>query len=452
MLYLDRRRRLAQPFLVMTERSPLDRFKDVLSGAARAVAHDGEVELGFTADAPHLAGKQIKVPAPQRTLPADQVALARGFADSFSLKLRHHNARLHAARAPAEPAARAVYDAVEMVRYEALGSKNYPGMRVNLAAALDMRTGADPITRAQSAAEVPIQGAVALLLREKLTGEKPPAAAVRALGFLREWIDEKAASDFEALEYCLDDQQAFQERVMAMLEHLELVRADVPPELPDQEPEDEDSESESDKDQDQDQDESDEDQSRAETRGEERGEPTEETADDRYEDDDSDQDGEGEDGDDEGVVPVRPNRPFSDLPPDFDYHPYTTKFDEVVSALDLCEVDELTRLRGFLDQQLAPFQSAVSKLAHRLQRRLLAQQSRSWDFDQEEGMLDAARLARIVIDSSHSLSYKVERETDFIVGIREDTLRSVDGDWKIAKRVVFIEQNVLLSKNLTLFF
>ena len=405
---------MAQPIFVMTERSPLDRFKDVLSGAARAISHDAEVELGFTADAPHLVGKQIKVPSPQRSLPADQVALARGFADSFALKMRHHNAKLHAARAPAEPAARAVYDAVEMVRYEALGSKNYAGMRANLAAALEMRTGADPITRAQSAQEVPIQGAVALLLREKLTGEKPPPAALKGLEYLREWIDEKAASDFEALEYCLDDQRAFQERVMAMLEHLELVRADAPPEMPETEPEDQDSESESDKDQDQDDQNDDDDQSRAETRGEERGEPSEESADDRYEDEsDTDQDGDGEDSDEEGIVPVRPNRPFSDLPPDFNYAPYTTKYDEVVTAAELCEPDELARLRGFLDQQLAPFQSAVSKLAHRLQRRLLAQQNRSWDFDQEEGMLDAARLARIVIDSSHSLSYKVERDTDF---------------------------------------
>ncbi len=401
------------PFFVMTERSPLDRFKDVLSGASRAISHDAEVELGFTADAPHLAGKQIKVPAPQRSLPPDQVALARGFADSFSLRLRHHNPKLHNARAPVEPAARAVYDAVEMVRYEALGSKNYPGMRANLAAALDMRTGADPITRAQSAQEVPIQGAVALLLREKLTGEKPPAAALKGLEYLREWIDEKAASDFEALEYCLDDQRAFQERVMAMLEHLELVRAEAPPETPETDPEDQDSDSESDKDENPEQNEDD-DQSRAETRGEERGEPSEETADDRYDEDaDTDQDGDGEDSDEEGVVPVRPNRPFSDLPPDFNYTAYTTKYDEVVTAPELCEPDELARLRGFLDQQLAPFQSAVSKLAHRLQRRLLAQQNRSWDFDQEEGMLDAARLARIVVDSSHSLSYKIERDTDF---------------------------------------
>jgi len=386
----------------------------VLSGASRAIAHDSEVELGFTADTPHLAGKQIKVPTPQRTLPREQVALARGFADSFSLKLRHHNAKLHAARAPVEPSARAVYDAVEMVRYEALGSRNYPGMRANLAAALDMRTGADPITRAQSANEVPIQGAVALLLREKLTGQAPPPAALKGIDYLREWIDDKAAADFEALEYCLDDQAAFQDQVMAMLEHLELVRAEVPPESPDDEPDDQDDNEQQQKDEDQEDESEEQDQQRAETRGDDKGEASEETVEDRYdEESDSDREGDGDDGEDEGVMPVRPNRPFSDLPPDFNYTAYTTKYDESVTALELCDPDELIRLRGFLDQQLAPFQSAVSKLAHRLQRRLLAQQNRSWDFDQEEGMLDAARLARIIIDPTHSLSYKSERDTDF---------------------------------------
>jgi cobaltochelatase CobT len=398
----------------MVDRSPLDRFKDVLSGASRAVAHDPEVELGFTADAPHLAGKQIKVPAPARGLPPEQVALARGFADSFALKLRHHDAKLHNRHAPAEPSARAVYDAVEMVRYEALGSKNYSGMRANLAAALDMRTNSDPITRAQSADEVPIQGAVALLLREKLTGEAPPLAAERGLKFLRDWIDEKAADDFEALAYCLDDQAAFQDKVMSMLEHLELVRADVPPEAPDEEEDDQSGEEDDQNQQDDEDQQEEDDQSRTDARGEDKGEPSDETQDDRYEDEsDSDNEGDGEDADDEGVMPVRPNRPFSDLPPDFNYSAYTTKYDEVVSALDLCDADELVRLRGFLDQQLAPLQGAVSKLAHRLQRRLMAQQNRSWDFDQEEGMLDAARLARVVTTPGHSLSYKIERETDF---------------------------------------
>lgn len=398
----------------MAERSPLDRFKDVLSGASRAVAQDAEVELGFTADTPHLAGKQIKVPAPTRALSSDQVALARGFADSFALKLRHHNPKLHAARAPSDAAARGVYDAVEAVRYEALGSKNYAGMRANLAAAVDMRTHSDPITRAQSASEVPLPVAVSLLLREKLTGEAPPQEALKGIDFVREWIDEKAANDFDGLALCLDDQEAFQSKVMSMLEHLELVRAEVTPETPDEEEEEQENDQEQ-QEEDKEEDESEEDdQSTADTRGDDKGEPGEEMSDERDQDQgESDGEGDGDPQDDEGVMPVRPNRPFSDLPPDFDYTSYTTKFDEIVTATDLCDPDELVRLRGFLDQQLAPFQGAVSKLAHRLQRRLLAQQNRSWDFDQEEGLLDAARLARVVVNPAHSLSYKMERDTDF---------------------------------------
>ena len=116
---------------------------------------------------------------------------------------------------------------------------------------------------------------------------------------------------------------------------------------------------------------------------------------------------------DDGMMPVRPNRPMGDLPPGFDYKPYTMLHDEVVTAEDLCDEDELLRLRSFLDQQLVSLQGAVTKLANRLQRRLMAQQSRSWDFDQEEGLLDAARLARIVIDPTRSLSYKIERDIEF---------------------------------------
>jgi cobaltochelatase CobT len=104
---------------------------------------------------------------------------------------------------------------------------------------------------------------------------------------------------------------------------------------------------------------------------------------------------------------------MGDLPRDFDYHAYTNAYDEIVAAEDLCDAEELTRLRGYLDQQLVHLQGAVTKLANRLQRRLMAQQSRSWDFDQEEGLLDAARLARVIVNPEHSLSYKVERDTDF---------------------------------------
>ncbi|BAV66277.1 cobaltochelatase subunit CobT [Sphingobium cloacae] len=398
----------------MTERSALDAFKDVLSGAARSIARDAEVEVGFTADAPHMAGKAIKVPTPGRTLPADQVALARGFADANALKLRHHNARMHNASAPADAVARAVYDAVEQARIEAIGSRTMAGVRDNLNHALDMRLKSDPIRRARSADEVPLSTALALKVRERLTGQAAPRDVTDGLAMVDRWIEDKAGTDLDALSLAIDDQRAFQKLTAAMLEHLQLVDADVPPESDESETEQEGEEEE----QQQEEGDSGEDQPgdsdmNAQARAEDQGGDTEDGDTDYSDEFDADSEEGGDEMGDEGMMPVRPNRPMGDLPPGFDYKAYTLLHDEVVTAEDLCDEDELLRLRGFLDQQLVSLQGAVTKLANRLQRRLMAQQSRSWDFDQEEGLLDAARLARIVIDPSHSLSYKVERDTEF---------------------------------------
>src|ERR1700712_2779004 len=155
----------------MADQTPLEAFKSVLTGTARALAHEPEVELAFTSDAPTQIGKNIKVPMPARGLPADQVAEARGFADGFALRLRHHDAAVHARNAPTPPIARAVFDAVESARVEALGGRAMAGVRANLNHALEMRMRSDPIARAKARDEVPLSTAVALLLRERLTGE-----------------------------------------------------------------------------------------------------------------------------------------------------------------------------------------------------------------------------------------------------------------------------------------
>jgi cobaltochelatase CobT len=397
----------------MADQSPLDAFKHVLTGASRALAHEPEVELAFTADTPTQVGKNLRVPMPGRSLPRDQVAEARGFADSMALKLRLHNEGLHERNAPREPAARACFDAVEMIRYEALGSKGFEGIKENLDAALHVKMRTDPISRAQAIDEVPVQAALALLLREKLTGQAVPDVAERGVGFMRDWIEDKAAADFEALALSLDDQSAFQSVAMQMLQHLELTA--TPDQMdPTDASDDSDDEDEGSGDQDQDQSEEGQGDDEMEARAEQTDGDGEE-GDDQQVESEADMDADGEPGDEgeEGMLPVRPNRPLSDLPPSFDYKPYTTAHDEVIAATDLCDEDELGRLRAYLDQQLVHLQGAVTKLANRLQRRLMAQQNRSWDFDQEEGILDAARLARIVVSPGTSLSYKVERETDF---------------------------------------
>jgi cobaltochelatase CobT len=393
--------------------TPLDRFKAVLAGTARAIADEPEVELAFTADAPAASGKHLKVPMPARQLPAEQVAEARGFADGFALRLKHHDAALHGRAAPAEPVARAVFDAVEAARVEALGARGYAGIAENLATALDVRLRSDPITRARTREEVPLSTALGLMVREQLTGQPAPATTAPGMALVREWIEGR--TDLSSLALALDDQRAFQSLAMKMLEELELVEGEQKPEEADEGG----SEDEGDDEQQQDESEEGEDEGgQGEGEVEARGEQSDAEQDDgdgEQANDDSSDEMEGEPGDDgeEGAQPTRPNRPFADPSAQFDYKPWTDQFDEVVAATDLCDADELTRLRGYLDQQLVHLQSAVSKLANRLQRRLMAQQNRSWDFDQEEGLLDAARLARVIVSPGSSLSYKVERETDF---------------------------------------
>ncbi len=400
----------------MAEQTPLEAFRLVLGGAARAIAREPELELGFSADAPSMLGKSLKVPMPSRALPAEQVAEARGFADGYALRLRHHNAAQHSRAAPADAVARAVFDAVEQSRVEAVGSRGMAGVRDNLTSALEMRLRSDPLTRARNREEVPLSTALALIARERLTGQAPPAIAERGLAMVRDWIEEKAGSDLDSLALAIDDQSAFARLTTRLLEDLELIDGEI-------EPTDEQDEGESGEGEDQDQGDSEDNgdeedggasDSDMDVRSESDGE-TSEDGESRETDEDSLTDSDADFGDegDEGMMPVRPNRPLSDLPPQFDYRAYTDQFDEVVTAAELCDEEELTRLRAYLDQQLVHLQGAVTKLANRLQRRLMAQQNRSWDFDQEEGLLDAARLARVVVNPGQSLSYKIERDTDF---------------------------------------
>jgi cobaltochelatase CobT len=394
----------------MANESPLEQFKQVLTGTARALAHEPEIELAFTADAPTQAGKNFKVPMPGRLLPPEQVAEARGFADSFSLKLKHHNAARHAALRPSEVIAGAAFDAVENARVEALGSRNMAGIAANLGHALELKLRTDPISRAQSADEVPISTALALIVRERLTGAPIPDAAVAGVDMLRGWIEEKAGSDLDALGRALDDQGAFAALTQSMLEHLNLTEGDVDPSDADEGGDD----AEDSQDQDGDSDDDGEGEAgQAEARAEPQQGEGEETEADYDGEDMDDQDGaDGEMGDD-GMQPVTPQRRNWDHLPQSDYKIWSTKYDETITATELADEEELNRLRAYLDQQLSNLQSVVTKLANRLQRRLMAQQNRSWDFDQEEGMIDAARLARIVVSPGSSLSYKVERETDF---------------------------------------
>ena len=411
----------------MAER--IDLFRRALAGASRAIAKDPEVEVIFASDNAPASGKTARVPSPGPGLEPKLVAEARGAADSAALRLRHHDARLHARHAPLDADARAVFDALEVARVEALGARAMSGVRDNLAQLTDARVRGDAIVRARSADEVPLATAVALIARERLTGEPPPLAAAPGLKLVEPWIEEKAAAELDGLALTLDDQAAFARLSRRLLEDLDLAAAE---EAVEEEPEEAGDDSEGDEGGSDDSADPGEDSSPSGGDVEMRGEPAE----DENADGESTQEMEaGEEeasaGDDfSDSVFASPSRRNWDLSPETDYKAFTTRFDEIVEARELCDEEELGRLRAYLDQQMAGLQNVVTRLANRLQRRLMAQQARSWDFDQEEGLLDAGRLARVVVSPGHSLSYKVERDTEFrdtVVSLLIDNSGSMRG-------------------------
>jgi cobaltochelatase CobT len=406
----------------------IDLFRRALAGASRAIARDADVDVVFATEAAPASGKTARVPSPGPALEPRLVSEARGAADSLALKLRYHDTAVHARIAPADADARAVFDALEMARVEALGARSMSGVRDNLNRLTEARVRGDAIVRARTAEEVPLSTAVGLLARERLTGEAPPQAALPGLELITPWIEDKAGAELDALAMTLDDQGAFARLSRRLLEDLDLAVAE---DLAEEQPEEGGDEAEGDQGGGEDAEQGDE----ATPAGgdvEMRGEDAQEgEADERGSDEmemGEEESPAGEDVTDSQFASAgRRNWEFA---PDTDYKVYTTRFDEIVEAVELCDDEELGRLRAYLDQQMGGLQNVVTRLANRLQRRLLAQQTRSWDFDQEEGLLDAARLARVVVNPRHALSFKIERDTEFrdtVVSLLIDNSGSMRG-------------------------
>jgi cobaltochelatase CobT len=407
----------------------IDLFRRALAGTTRAIARDAEADVAFASDTAPASGKTARVPSPGPALEPKLVAEARGAADALALRLRHHDARFHARVAPADPDARGVFDALETARVEALGARAMGGVRDNLNHLIDARVRSDAIVRARTAEEVPLATAIGLLARERLTGEAPPKAALAGLKLITPWIEDKAGAELDSLALALDDQAAFARLSRQLLEDLELATAeDFTDEQPDAGGDEAEGEEGGGDDPTEQGDDADPAGGEMEMRGEEAEDGSaQESGSDQLEMDES----EGVAGEDisEDAF-ASPGRRNWELAPESDYKVFTNRFDETVEAHELCDEEELGRLRAYLDQQMSGLQNVVAKLANRLQRRLLAQQARSWDFDQEEGLLDAARLARVVIDPAHALSFKVERDTEFrdtVVSLLIDNSGSMRG-------------------------
>ncbi|WP_429820074.1 cobaltochelatase subunit CobT [Ensifer sp. B1-9] len=398
-----------------TRENAAEPFKRALSGCIRSIAGDAEVEVAFANERPGMTGERIRLPELSKRPTLQELSVTRGLGDSMALRKACHDARIHATMSPQGADARAIFDAVEQARVEAIGALRMAGVAKNLNVMLEEKYAKANFATIERQADAPLGEAVALLVREKLTGEKPPASAGKVLDLWREFIEDKAAGDIKNLSSTINDQQAFARVVRDMLTSMEVAEKYGDDDI---EPDEQESETDEDQPRSQEQDENASDEEAGDDaapadENQAAEEQMEEGEMDGAEISDDDLQDEGdEDSETPGEV-KRPNQPFADFNEKVDYAVFTREFDETIASEELCDEAELDRLRAFLDKQLAHLQGAVGRLANRLQRRLMAQQNRSWEFDLEEGYLDTARLQRIIIDPMQPLSFKREKDTNF---------------------------------------
>ena len=389
-------------------------FKQALGVTAKAMSAQKDLEVSYSADGPTSSGERLVLRPPPRELSPALAARARGEADALALRKAHHNPEAHQRHQPQGDLPRQVYEAAETARIESLGASKLDGTAVNLDAALVARCEREGYVRMEDRQDAPLAPALEFLLRERLTGRALPKEAAGIAEMWREEIDTKAGGSLETLISQMDDQAAFARTVREMIR--DLTASDDPSELDEDEDGDNQTDDGADSDNNDGDMEGDESPEGASAEQIEAGDSDEAEGEETNVSIDADAEMEGDDEVDEnedGAQPLRPNYSEGDEKRDFAYRIFTRSNDEVAQAPDLCDPEELTRLRAYLDHQLQGLQGAVSKLANKLQRRLMAQQNRSWSFDLEEGVLDTARLTRVVTDPTAPLTFKQEDDSQF---------------------------------------
>ena len=388
-----------------TENAP-DLVKRVTAAALKALSGRQEVSVQFGHGGASVSEETVLLPAPAPQVNMAAITKLRGVSDSLALRLRYHDEAIHRKNLPSGAEARAVFEAVEQVRCESLGARRLTGVADNLGALLKERCRAKGFTGVTERNDANLADVLGLMARQRITGEAPPEAAERMVEIWRGWLEKRLGQRMRKLAESANDQEAFAVRMMDVIQALNLIDDRADPLDPDDPDRDDDA---GDDDPDGGDQELEADGAMAGQRGES------ELVDDG---DTSDSDGDelmAGDGDEEPAGPSPWDHQWmkNDLPSEAAYWAFTTAYDEIVEAQTLCEADELARLRHQLDQQLSHLQGVVSRLANRLQRRLMAKQTRSWEFDLEEGLLDAGRLARVVANPLQPLSFKQEREIEF---------------------------------------
>ncbi|MEL0166377.1 MAG: cobaltochelatase subunit CobT, partial [Alphaproteobacteria bacterium] len=400
------------------------------AAAMRALAGGKDHQVTYAGTDSHIGKADVRLPALPPTATAAQKASLRGAADGAALWLAHHNPITHKKHCPTPDGAKAIFEAAERARVEAIGARHMKGVGANLEAALNQRYENRQIDAPGSADDAGIAEVVRLMLREQLTGAPPPKNLSMVMDLWRPWVRHRASDVIDQLGDSLDDQSAFAELSRRLIGALESDLGDATS--------DQDNDSDNDDDQDDDGDSQSEQDGAQSAVGEDTSDGDDSQAMDDAGDSGATEDGdmmEAEGADDSSADGESPNpdmagqnaRNSADRE---SYQIFESKFDEVVLADELCDPQELDRLRTILDRHMENVTSVVGKLANRLQRKLMAHQNRSWDFDLDEGILDAAKLYRVVTQPMSPLSYKQEQDTKFrdtVVSLLLDNSGSMRG-------------------------
>ena len=395
--------------------NPADAFKKALAEATKVMADDADLNVSYSVDPSGLSGDAMRLPQVSRRMTREEVLLARGTSDALALNRRYHDDATHARYAPQGDMARELYEAMETARCEAMGARDMPGTAGNIDVKIKhdaLRKGYD---QAKQASDVPLSVAAGYMVRHLATGRPLPAGAENAMELWRGFIEDQAGGTLEGLDGSLADQADFARLARKMIS--DLGYGDQLGDDPDQQDDTQEDQAEEGAEQEQDPDSTGQDD-----QDEEEAEGTPENSQEQQQDESQaqvsmDDEADQELGDEadmpEGDAPMDPPPPPPVSDADPEYRVYLGEHDEVIGAEELADPIELERLRAYLDQQLEPLKGAVGRLANKLQRRLQAQQNRSWEFDLEEGTLDAGRLARVVANPTTPLSFKVEKDTEF---------------------------------------
>ncbi|MDA1075227.1 MAG: cobaltochelatase subunit CobT [Proteobacteria bacterium] len=386
--------------------NPLEPFKRAMTATMRALAENEELEVTFGQGGTSGHGNRVRVPLPRIGCTEEELNAVRGAGDEYALKLRHHDEAVHDRFAPRGGTAQEMFQWIEDARIASIGSMRMEGVAQNLEANLEVHCKQAAFDKITVESEAPLSVAVGLLVRQHLTGRELPPSAENVVQFWREYVEEHAGEDISALKDCIDDQQKFAYVCRSIIADLGLAaELDEPPEQNDSEDDIENIDEDAN-----DQDANPEDVVLDEDSMMDESADGEATS--MEMDADMDMDELGADADPDEAPQQVPDD-SGRIRVDVNYQAYSEAFDEIVRAEDLCESEELVRLRAMLDQQLVSLKHTTSRLANRLQRKLMAKQNRTWEYDLEEGLLDAARLAQVVVDPSNPLAYKQEKEMNF---------------------------------------